>query len=344
MAGSEALKACITELYRNSTVTITDLPTVTRSFSRLLVNDLYNFSLRLNVSISTLYVHVGELMRFPSWSPGLENIRKIRDTILGEQPDIVIVTSPWVFKSVGRALKGTQIPLYCVVLDFGKYLPSGWVCNEANRCIVPTDNAMVQLIENGMDRSILKKVGIVVHPRFLKGRRKGYEKGRVLVLAGREGYSNSYHVVKSLLESQRIVRIDVLCGRNKSLRRRVQSIPDTRIHTYGFVDDILPFYGACQIVISKAGSFTVAECIALEKPLLVDATHGIMRQEIGNALLVRDEQIGMVIDDVHEIVEQAELLIDHSEVYASILENIRNAKGMLDPYGVVREILEEGRA
>lgn len=341
IAGSEALKECILEIEKDASVGIVDFPEKVKSLSRMLVNDLYNLSLRMNISLSTLYVQIGELLRFHRWGPALENKEKAREFILGEEPDIVVITSPWISKGIARALEGTRIPVCIVVLDLGEKLPSGWACSDVTKCIAPTDGALDALIRGGMDNGVLEKVGILVHPKYLRAQDTGYDEGRALVLSGREGCSNSYYATKGLLSSRMIERVDVLCGVNDSLKRKVKALEDPRIHTYGFVEDMLPFYRTCQFVISKAGSFTVAECLAMKRPLLVDATHGIMRQEIGNAQLVERTGVGKVIRNVPDILDQAELMMENPKLYASICESIKEAQGMLDPYGVAREILQE---
>ena len=122
VAASEAIAAALSEVPGDWISTVVDLLTAIGSPSRFLVNDLYNSLLRRDVGLCSLYVQVGELLSFHAWGDRLENARRIRSVVSGEAPDVVVVVSPWVLRSITRAMAGSGVPVVSVVVDLGRRL------------------------------------------------------------------------------------------------------------------------------------------------------------------------------------------------------------------------------
>lgn len=342
ISASEAIKYAIEARHRDYAASIVDIPTEAKLFSRYLINDLYNYLLRKGVAITAFYVNISSLIMFDKWSGLLEDTDGIKRTILARKPDIIIVTSPWILGSVARAMGGESIPVYSAVVDLGARLPLGWICNGVAACIASTEDARKYLVENGMNPSLVRVGGIVVHPKYIENCSARYENGNVLVLASREGSGNTYETVKALLPDSGILRINVLCGNNAPLRSRIEGIGDERVRAYGYVDDLLPFYAACQVVVSKCGAMTFAECIAVCRPLVVDATHGIMQQEKGNIDIMERLGTGVLAPTKEDLLSETIRLLADKDHYDAMTRKCRDAKVMLNPYGIADMIVEKG--
>lgn len=342
VSASEAIKYAIEARHRDYAVSIVDIPTEAKLFSRYLVNDLYNYLLRKDVGITALYVRMSSLIMYDKWSDYFDDTDSIKRTILARKPDIIIVTSPWILSSVARAMDGERVPVYSVVVDLGAKLPLGWICNEVTACIASTDDARKYLVDNGMKIDLVSVGGIVVHPKYIENCSAGYETGNVLVLAGREGSGNTYETVKALLPDKGIKRINVLCGNNATLRSRIEDIGDDRVRAYGYVDDLQSFYTACQVVVSKCGAMTFAECIAVCRPLVVDATHGIMQQEMGNTDILERLGTGVLAYTKESLLSETSRLLADKGHYDALTKKCRDAKVMLDPYGIAEMMVNGG--
>ncbi len=344
VAASEAIAAALSEVPGDWESRVVDLPSAVGSLSRFLVNDLYNSLLRRDVGLCGMYVRVGEILSFHSWGDRLEDARRIRSVILGEDPDVVVVASPWVLRSVARAMAGSGVPVVSVVVDLGRRLPLGWVCNDVARGVAPTEAAYDYMIERGMDPDILEMGGIIVHPRYLGDGNGRGEAGSVLLLAGYEGTRRTVHLAHRLLRIGSVSRLQVMCGTNSRLLSDLSFVDDERLEPHGFVHDMLPFYRENRVVVTKCGAATLAECIATGRPVVVDATSGVMPQEIGNVDLVRDKGIGMVCTSVKELAGQTYALLDDTSTLDGVRERIAGARALLGPHDVARVIAREVEA
>ena len=342
VSASEDIKYAIETRHRDYAVSIVDIPTDAKLFSRYIVNDLYNYLLRKDVAIAALGVNMSSLAKYDKWSHYLDDTDSIKRTILAWKPDIIIVTSPWVLGSVARAMDGERALVYSVVIDLGTKLPLGWICNDVKACIASTDDARKYLIENGMKTDLVSVGGIVVHPKYIDSCSEGYQTGNVLVLASRQGSGNTYEIVKALLPDKGIKRVNVLCGNNATLRSRIADIGDDRVRAYGYVDDLLPFYTASQAVVSKCGAMTFAECIAMCRPLVVDATHGIMQQEKGNTEILERLGTGVLAYTKESLLSELSRLLADKGHYDAMTKKCKDAKVMLDPYGIAEMMVNRG--
>ncbi len=345
VAASQAVAASLQEIAPNVEVRILDLPTYSSSPSRFLVNGLYNLLLRWDVGMCGLYVRLGEVISFHSWGHKLEDPRRIRGVIRREDPNVVVLMSPWILRSVAGALDGNGIHVVSVVVDLGRRLPLGWVCNDVDRVITPTKAARDYMVERGMHPDIVEMGGIIVHPRFLReGNGKG-DRGSVLLLAGHEGTRSISQLAKELLVLDSISQLDVMCGKNERLLRDLKGWEDRRLRPHGYVPDMLPFYRANQVVVSKCGALTLGECIATGRPMVVDASSGVMPQEIGNVDLVTSEGIGIVCSTGKDVAHQTAQLLDDPARLDAMRERMTIARQLLGPHKVASSIIEvvEGR-
>lgn len=340
MAASQAVAASLQEISPDIEVRILDLPTNTSSPSRYLVNGLYNQLLRWDVGLTGLYVRVGEILSFHSWGHKLEDHGKIRGVVRREEPDVVVLMSPWIQHSVAGALNGHGTRIVSAVVDLGRRLPLGWVCNDVDRVIAPTEAARDYMVAQGMHPHIVEMGGIIVHPRFLRGGIRKGESGSVLLLAGHEGTQATGHLAKDLLAHDSISRLDVICGRNQRLLSDLRGFDDERLRPHGYVPDMLPFYQANQVVVSKCGALTLGECIATGRPMVVDASGGVMPQEIGNVDLVTKEGIGTVGSTEKDVARQTAQLLEDPTRMDTMRERIEGTRKMLGPHKVASSIIE----
>ncbi len=87
----------------------------------------------------------------------------------------------------------------------------------------------------------------------------------------------------------------VICGRNRSLRRRVgrlaERTEDGRLTAQGFVGNMADWLRCADIVVGKAGPGTIAEATCCGAPLVL--TSFVPGQEKGNAEFVTESGAGV---------------------------------------------------
>jgi processive 1,2-diacylglycerol beta-glucosyltransferase len=80
----------------------------------------------------------------------------------------------------------------------------------------------------------------------------------------------------------------VVCGRNATLRRRVEALPrNVPVRALGFVDNVAELMRSADVLVTKAGGLTLAEAFCCGVPVVV---HDLLPgQEAGNLAYVLGE-------------------------------------------------------
>ena len=79
---------------------------------------------------------------------------------------------------------------------------------------------------------------------------------------------------------------------------------------------------ASDIIITKAGGSTVQECIAAQKPLVINQV--IPGQEQGNALFVEKNLLGLVALTNNEVVDAVTKINNDYKQYKTSLKKVNN--------------------
>ncbi|MNS47832.1 undecaprenyldiphospho-muramoylpentapeptide beta-N- acetylglucosaminyltransferase [compost metagenome] len=120
-----------------------------------------------------------------------------------------------------------------------------------------------------------------------------------------------------------------MCGKNERLKLRTEKLAskvDIPVKVFGFTDQMPLLMDAADVVIGKPGPGTIAEAIAKELPMLIDASHEPMAQEKGNLEMVVRQQLGLTIERSAPVADQVRKLMENQELYQRIQENLRRAK------------------
>lgn len=236
-------------------------------------------------------------------------------------PDAVVCTQahPYAVMSSYAAREAPGLPLFGVTTDFVPH--RFWLTNHgsSHRYIVPTDSAAARLMWLGIDRDRIRVEGIPVAAEVVAAPRPphpGPEARRVLVMGGGRGMGIGYRIVRKLDRSPAAFTIDVVCGMNRPLQRRlIQHRHRFRhpIRVRGYVRNAVSLMTRAELMLTKAGGMTLAEAACVGLPLLL--VRPLPGQERGNtdvmvhygaALHVRNE--ADVARSVTTLLENPELL------------------------------------
>lgn len=213
-----------------------------------------------------------------------------------ERPDVVVVDYPLFVEATARAVRdlGWQVPVVTVVTDLVTLTPF-WLSPRVDLCLVPTEAAREQALAAGLSLEKVKVVGLPISLQFARPQpakpwlRKELglrsELPTVLVVGGGEGMGNLEAVARAIAGAGLPLQLVVIAGRNWRLRERLAArrweVPTV---VCGFVTDMHRWMGAADIVVTKAGPSTVAEALALGKPVLLYGA--VPGQEEGNITYV----------------------------------------------------------
>ncbi len=170
-----------------------------------------------------------------------------------------------------------------VVTDLSK-LHAFHVVQTADLITTPTEDARRELIARGVPPDRIITTGQPVAPLLqqriahaAQSRDHSDSRLRVLLLSGGEGSAMLERVARAIIEAQLPLVLSVVCGRNEALRnaltRSLHGISSMQV--LGFVEDVPERMGLADVLITKAGSTTLAEGFIAGLPIILfDALPG----------------------------------------------------------------------
>jgi len=232
--------------------------------------------------------------------------------ILAQQdPDLVVTVHGFVNHIPQRVMhkKMPGTPFVTVVLDLTSAHPV-WFCPEADRCLVPTEVTRERALRFGVPAEKIEVVGLPIDLRFLapKGERATLRASLqldparpcVLVVGGGDGVGPLYETARAIAMGVPDIQLVVVAGRNEALRHKLeQSTWEVPTRIYGFAQNMPELMAASDILVTKAGSVTLAEAFAMGLPVII---YGFVPgQEEGNIGYVQEHGAGAYTSDPQEV-------------------------------------------
>ncbi|WP_432665520.1 glycosyltransferase [Wukongibacter baidiensis] len=246
--------------------------------------------------------------------------RKINKSINEVKPDLIIGTHAFIVNIVSglKRKKRISIPFISIVTDFKAH--SSYYGEYVDAYITGSEYTNQGMIDKGIEAGKLYSYGIPIRQDFLFGNAnvKSDEKKNltVLLMGGSMGITAIEEVLEGLVNCKCKLRINVVCGNNKVLLKRIESkysesMYDKEIKIYGFTNEIPKLMDDSDILISKPGGLTVSEAIAKRLPILIP--YMLPGQEEENAEFLSESGIAMIIKDIDKIDSLINNLVNNPE-------------------------------
>jgi 1,2-diacylglycerol 3-beta-galactosyltransferase len=201
------------------------------------------------------------------------------------------------------------IPVITLVTDLVQAHVS-WFCPGVTLCIVPSDAVRQKALSCGLSPQKIKVVGLPVGLRFAQELgRKSEQKGKLdlkpdlpalLLVGGGEGMGKIFRIGRAIAQARLPAQLLVVAGRNRSLRRWLESMAwEIPTMVFGFVDNMPELMAASDVIITKAGPATISEAIACGLPIILSGA--IPYQEDRNIAYVVENGIGQLAEKPGEI-------------------------------------------
>lgn len=220
--------------------------------------------------------------------------------------------------------------LITVVTDFEAH--PAWINPGTDLYVVGAEETREHYIRMGIPADRIVDWGIPVRKMFREVRsvdprvlRKDLglapDRFTVLFLAGALGVTPVERFFPYFRKIQAPVQWLFITGKNEALRRRLaealqrEGLPGK---VFGFREDVARFMQAADLLITKGGGLTVAEALALGKPLLF--VHPMPGQEQGNAHFVQRHGAGYYLKKKDELPRMVELLARDPDWYGRLAE------------------------
>ncbi len=235
---------------------------------------------------------------------------KVKDTIRSFNPDIIVTTQVWpsfllsFLKSYGKP--SFKAPLVSVVTDYG--VNTFWTAAQATDLFAVASEEMAHTIGlKGFDSNRVKVTGIPIGTEFLTLPPKkdallslslDPSLPTLLVMGGGLGVGMD-DTIDAMEEIGKMkCNILIITGENLSLYNKLSSLKIStarNIKLFDRVDNMVTFLVASDIVLSKPGGLTVAEALAVGRPLIIPFNIG--GQEGYNVQYIERHNLGIVLKD-----------------------------------------------
>ena len=190
------------------------------------------------------------------------------------QPDAILSVHPIFVGTVLDVMKeaGKNIPLIAHEVDLVD-ITQYWFDPRINRVLAPSQEAYDCTIANVDDPGRVMQVGFPVRSRFFNVPAPAAHSGVVVtVMSGSEGSGSIRAVVRELLKHTD-VHVNVVCGRNKKLRKKLKKLFGEKYHgrlnALGFIEDIQNIMVASDLLILRASPNAAMEAVVLNVPMIL---------------------------------------------------------------------------
>ncbi len=247
------------------------------------------------------------------------------------RPDMVISVVPnfdrALFQSLEKARPG--VPFVTIMTDLADYPPHFWIEKQEQYLICGTNRAVEQARALGHQSSrVFRASGMILRPEFYEEQTsdRAAELQKLgldprlptgLVLFGGQGSNVMLSIAERLGNSALDVQLILICGRNEKLQKRLERLRTrNRILVEGFTKQI-PFYmHLSDFFIGKPGPGSVSEAAHMGLPVIVERNAWTLPQERYNAEWIREQGVGIVLNNFRGIAEAIEKLLAGGELQA----------------------------
>ncbi|HEX6540850.1 MAG TPA: glycosyltransferase [Ktedonobacterales bacterium] len=252
---------------------------------------------------------------------------RLNRLIEATQPAVVVCVHSLLARPMLQALRRNayDIPLFSVVTDLAS-IHQSWILPDVDQCFVPTVAVRDEMVRRGMRADQLRVSGLPIHPSY--GAQPGAavrealrlsmglhpNRFTVLVMGGGEGVGRLDMIAQHLAESHLPVQMVIVAGNNHSLVKRLNALQHrwSMPHKiFGFAHNIPDLMRAADVVITKAGSVTIAESLASGLPIILSSV--IEGQESGNVNYLARNGVGELTRRPEEVAAAVRRLLSMDE-------------------------------
>ncbi|WP_010275744.1 MGDG synthase family glycosyltransferase [Paenibacillus senegalensis] len=226
--------------------------------------------------------------------------------IKNANPDVLIYTFP--FGNVRDRIEklGIKLTTAAIITDFTVH--RRWLYARPDHYFVATEDVKQTLISQDVADSRITVTGIPIRESFQSQQGSGKREKSILVMAAACGGASS---LKSLIRELLLipeVRIDVVCGRDSRLERKMSDEwgNEARVRIYGFTDRMASLMREAACIVTKAGGVTLSEAIYAGVPIFI--LRPFPGQEKENARYLESKGMAFVADTVQDLAARMRLL------------------------------------
>jgi len=241
------------------------------------------------------------------------NSRKLQSILRSFNPDIVVCTQAFacgVLASWKRATANRHPALVGVLTDFVAH--RYWAHEQVDLYIAPNEITKETLVVQGVVPARVKVHGIPVNDCYRAPGRKeavyqslGLKSGLplILVMGGSLGLGPMKSVIRKLDKLPQPFYIVAITGKNEELKERLDRRGAKLRHPtkiFGFVGNVHELMDAAEVVVTKPGGITTAECLVKQLPMII--INPIPGQEAKNTEFLLSQGVAVQAEDANDVM------------------------------------------
>ncbi len=297
---------------------------VFRKLTGLRMQDIYNLLLKKGWTLGSPQLTVGMHMVIRLFHS--QQVKVLRKMWRERQPDLVVSLVPnlnrALFDSLHRELPGT--PLVTILTDIADYPPHFWMERQRQHFIVGSEKAQAQAAAMGHPPQFVHRVsGMILNPSFygvpeLPAPERAAARSALgldpnrpvgLVLFGGQGAAVMLEIARRLPDRQLIL----ICGKNEKLAAKLKELSPGRpaaLFVERFTKEVPRYMQLADYFIGKPGPGSLSEAAAMHLPVIVERNAWTLPQERYNTEWVREQGIGIVLENFRDIARAVDELLD----------------------------------
>lgn len=257
-----------------------------------------------------------------------------------EKPKVIISTFPLCSCIVAKVKEeyNDDVNLITVITDVVDSWE--WIYEGTNKYLVPTDEIKDRLIAKGVNEENILVTGIPVKKEFLDKKICFSTDKKNTILVVLSGIDSVSKKLLKKLDEYTEYKIKIVTGRNEKLYGKLSDMEYSNLEIYGYVNNLDEMMDESVFIVTKPGGVTVFEAINKEVPLIV--LNSNIGQEIGNIEFIKKNKIGIVINDLDDLLYILDYNINNPDTSDKYVKNIKRIKKTLNYSGLSIDSLFDG--
>ncbi len=249
-------------------------------------------------------------------------------------PDFILSTNPLPMQAVSLTKHQKIIDILSanVCTDYGFH--SLWYNRDVNYYFVANEDVKESLISHGVSSEKIITSGIPISSKFnrLADRQKilarlGFKENTptLLIVGGKIKHRSLFEIVQKIGKTFPVQFI-IVAGRDKALKKELEKSElnkNPRVRIFGFVNNIEDYMSVADLVLTKAGGLTVAECMQKNLPMVINDF--IPGQEEDNVKYLVEKGAGLEAKNIKEATKIITDLFLNPEKILEMKENCKKA-------------------
>jgi processive 1,2-diacylglycerol beta-glucosyltransferase/1,2-diacylglycerol 3-beta-galactosyltransferase len=261
----------------------------------------------------------------------------LRKVFRSTNPDKVIIFHFFLIEPAYNVIKELNMhtSLITVVTDPYTAHPL-WFFRKEQNFIVFSERLKSNCLKRGINENNINVFPFILSDKYSNSpdpakipklkKEMGFETNKkiILILGGGDGIPKGYRILRTLVQDLENVEIAIVCGKNKSLYKKVKKLKkeysNSDIKVYGYVDIIYELLSISDLVITKCGASTFMEIVMSKKiPIIINY---IWEQEKGNMEFLVNKGMGIYEPNVKKLSLLLNELLGDTVKYSEYIENI----------------------